>query len=101
MTINDVKRLEQENAELKGENERLKQQLVEIGKSWGEIQRLRRKNGIITGMCNSASNRFDKLYNTLQEIKAIAEDAMAKQQEYKKDFDKIIDLITKAESEEE
>lgn len=37
------------------------------------------------------------LEKTLQEIKEIAERAMAKQQEYKKDFEQILELITKAE----
>jgi uncharacterized protein YoxC len=43
--------------------------------------------------------RKTKLKQTLQEIKDIAESAMAKQQEYKKDFEQILDLITKAEEE--
>jgi division protein CdvB (Snf7/Vps24/ESCRT-III family) len=51
-----MKNLMDDYAELKAENERLK-----------------REDEIITGMCNSASNRFDKIYQTLQEIKAIAE----------------------------
>ena len=46
--------------------------------AWEELkaenERLKRENEIITGMHNSSSNRFDKLYNTLQEIKAIAEE---------------------------
>lgn len=37
----------------------------------------------------------------LEKIKAIVESAMAKQQEYKKDFEQILDLITKAEVENE
>lgn len=41
----------------------------------------------------------DKLKSCLQDIKVIAESAMAKQQEYKKDFEQILDLITKVESE--
>jgi hypothetical protein len=44
-----------------------------IAELTAENERLKRENEIITGMCNSASNRFDKIYQTLQEIKAIAE----------------------------
>ena len=40
-----------------------------------------------------------ELSQTLQEIKAIAENAMAKQQEYKKDFEQISNLINKAKEE--
>ena len=70
---NDLLKSDRINDKLEVENKRLKQQLAEIGKSWDEIQRLRRENEIITGMHNSSSNRFDKLYQTLQEIREIAE----------------------------
>lgn len=85
--INCLERLQKENAELKAENERLK-----------------RENNIITGIYNSASNRFDKIYQTLQEIKAIVTEPCidsencltCKSNCMNKD---ILDLITKAESE--
>ena len=51
----------------------------------------------IANMCKNCE--CAKLRKTLQEIKAIAKNAIAKQQEYKKDFEQILDLITKAESE--
>lgn len=90
-----------QNAELKAENDRLK-----------------RKNEIITGMHNSLSNRFDKIYQTLQEIKAIAEapkpfidfsetktateveyDYAAICNELELRLHKVLELITKAEEE--
>ena len=90
-----------QNAELKAENDRLK-----------------RKNEIITGMHNSLSNRFDKIYQTLQEIKAIAEapkpfidfsetktaieveyDYVAICNELELRLHKVLELITKAEEE--
>ena len=65
-----------------------------------ENERLKRENEIITGMCNSASNRFDKIYQTLQEIKAIAkEEYYAVEPDARYIVDKILNLITKAESE--
>lgn len=73
---NDLLKSDRINDNLEVENKRLKQQLAEIGKSWDEIQRLRRENEIITGMHNSSSNRFDKIYQTLQEIREIAEKVM-------------------------
>lgn len=55
----------------------LNQDLEDIKHLKAENERLKRENEIITGMCNSASNRFDKIYQTLQEIKTIAEKLMA------------------------
>lgn len=48
---------------------------------------------------NDCIKDIENYKQTLQEIKTIEESAMAKQQEYKKDFEQILDLITKAESE--
>lgn len=63
-----------------------------------ENNRLKRENEIITGMHNSSSNRFDKLYNTLQEIKAIAEENKDTAQ-YGGICKSILMIITKAEEE--
>lgn len=54
---------------------------------------------LISRSHRKAFDKANKIYQILKEIKAIAERAIAKQQEYKKDFEQIIDLITKVESE--
>lgn len=144
--INCIKRLDKENAELKAENveikisyinfiAKLKREMItkddiqdlkhtvknfveEYNSLILEIERLKRENEIITGMHNSSSNRFDKLYNTLQEIKAIAErpspyidnfeiktvtevgyDYAAICNELEFRLHKVLELITKAEKE--
>ena len=102
---------------LEAENERLKQQLAEIGKSWGEIQRLRKeKENLIEQLV--IYNQFENSYNNykqfLQEIKEIAENAKrdicnncgwrntesCDPEDYTcGEFIKILQLITKAEEE--
>lgn len=67
-----------------------------------ENDRLKRENEIIAGMHNSSSNRFNKLYSILQEIKEYLEDI-----DYIAQFDgtpydlsvEIKQIITKAEEE--
>lgn len=64
-----------------------------------ENERLKRENEIITGMCNSSRNRFNKLYNILQEIKAIAKGNIIGCFSDKCDLaDEIQQKITKAEN---
>lgn len=72
----------------------------EINKLKKENDRLKRENEIIAGMHNSSSNRFNKLYSILQEIKEYLEDI-----DYIAQFDgtpydlsvEIKQIITKAE----
>lgn len=95
-----------EIVELKAENEKLKEevrtekiyssQVEELEESIvGQRNAYKKLNSMYEENCEYTG----KLEQTLQEIKAIAESAMAKQQEYKKDFEQIINIITKAESE--
>jgi transcriptional regulator with XRE-family HTH domain len=93
-----------DNEELKAENDRLKEENYQLQKDCQICE-----NFIDFIPCKpirdmdydlqKVINQRDNYYQTLQEIKAIAESAMAKQQEYKKDFEQILDLITKAEEE--
>lgn len=77
--------------ELKAENERLKEKILKWQTAYSRQYQINENKGY---------NKKEEQYRqTLQEIKAIAESAMAKQQEYKKDYEQILDLITKAESE--
>lgn len=66
-----------------------------------ECEKLKRENEIITGMHNSLSNKFDKLYNTLQEIKKechwVSECGVTNDNMW--GYDNILDLITKEEEE--
>lgn len=74
----------------------------QLAKLKAENERLKRENEIITGMHNSSSNRFDKLYSTLQEVKAIATRAFAVCDDdcgNANRFTEILDLITKEEEE--
>lgn len=85
-----LKRLEQENAELKAENVRLKEELETYG---------------ATGVCEVCSDKANKLADKylgcLQEIKAIAKDNIIGCFSDKCDLAaKILAAITKAESEE-
>lgn len=96
MIINDVKRLEQENAELKAKNERLKEEKENL------IEQL--------VIYNQFENSYNKYRTTLQEIKAIAEEnqfyfgageivSYETIKQLATSFVKILDLITKAEGE--
>ena len=76
--LDNIKQLEAENARLKEDYEALISNMdFEVQKKEvleAENARLKRENEIITGMHNSASNRFDKIYQVLQKIKEITED---------------------------
>jgi len=91
--------LRKENAELKA----YKDVNEDFKTAWEELkaenERLKEEKGGMQILIDNYIALTEKYHQTLQEIKAIAEDAMAKQQEYKKDFEQILDLITKAESE--
>lgn len=100
--LDNLKRLEQENAELKAlislRDKSVTAQAEIILKLKAENEKLKRENEIITGMHNSSSNRFDKLYKTIQEIKEIAEQSNV---DCIYRISVIRKILTKAESEEE
>lgn len=83
LSVNEINLLQAQNEGLKKQNAELQKENVEQQKA-------------LLILATGLEIRQRKL----QEIKEIAESAMAKQQEYKKDFEQILDLITKAESEE-
>lgn len=91
-----LKRLEQENAELKAENERLKTQYncYACGNCKGKedyINLEKHHKGL--------RKQFDKKVQTLQEIKAVAKTGMHCEGMGCDFMPKILDLITKAEEE--
>lgn len=92
--------------ELKAENEKLKEEVLAEKIYSSQIEELEesivgQRNAYkkLNFMYEENCEYTTKLERILQDIKAIAESAMAKQQEYKKDFEQIINIITKAESE--
>ena len=95
-------------AELETENERLKKEirLYDCIEKWGTEQCRCAYRCLGNEFCEDADKRIDKYKKTLQEIKAIAEEMY---EDYSKRWDdnisegleQIIDLINKAESEEE
>ena len=109
LSVDEINKLKQENAELKAENERLKEELATYG---------------ATGVCEVCSDKANKLadkyFGCLQEIKEIAElpkpfidiseiktateveyDYAAICNELELRLHKVLELILKAESEEE
>jgi hypothetical protein len=90
--------LQEEIAELKAENDRLKE---EVETRDNLVEHFRKEAINWAKISNDCIKDIENYKQTLQEIRAIAQRAMAKQQEYKKDFEQILDLTTKGESEEE
>jgi hypothetical protein len=73
--------------------------LVEVETRDNLVEHFRKEAINWTKISNDCIKDIENYKQTLQEIKAIAKSAIAKQQEYKKDFVQILDLITKAEEE--
>lgn len=89
-----LKRLEQENAELKAENERLKEEILKWQKAYSRQYQINENKGY---------NKKEEQYRqTLQELKAIAERELSlteKGDELYDVFTEILQKITKAEEE--
>lgn len=90
LSINDINKLEQENAELKEENVKLlfdKGTLIEFCNK-------------LTQIIDEKKESENKLLKTLQEIKEICKNShTSASEDYYRTADKILDLITKAEEE--
>lgn len=97
LSIEQINRLEQENAELKARTQILSDELDKyksvVFKQLEEIERLKLSERDLSKICQGL-----KYYKTLQEIKKIAEENKATAQ-YGGICKSILDLITKAEEE--
>ena len=95
--INKIEQLEQENAELKAENERLKKEirLYDCIEKWGTKQCRCACRCLGNEFCEDADKRIDKYKQTLQEIK----DRIPKDYEIYQWYEDVMQLITKAEEE--
>jgi len=100
----EITRLKQENDQLKKENKvnlsrslDLNKELQQLTNENAELkaknERLKKENEIITGMHNSSSNRFNKLYNILQEIRNNCAEILATIEEEGKPNRSIVDTI--------
>lgn len=85
-----LKRLEQENAELKAENEQLKEEILKWQKAYSRQYQINENKGY--------NKKEEQYHQTLQEIKTIAEsEYYAVEPDARYIIDKILGLITKAE----
>lgn len=122
LSINDINKLEQENAELKAEKNKYYQQTlddeIQINELYQEIERLKeevetrdnlsetfRKEALSwANIANDYQKDKTKLEQTLQEIKTIAKGVrgyleVPAPRDVRFEMDRILDLITKAEEE--
>ena len=104
--FDNVRRLEQENAELKAENERLKRENVML---LGQLV-INDGEDVTVQISKSQFDEYNKFRTTLQEIKEVAEEIIdiyypdyydeGFEEDIVTEFAKqVLDLITKAESE--